>query len=105
VLVVLSNAVEGKDEAFNAWYTDTHLKDLLKIPGYEAAQRFRQSDTQLGNAANLPYQYLAIYEVETDDLPAAANAMTSTPMYIDPSLDRANTVAWYYTSITERKSR
>lgn len=54
---------------------------------------------------NLPYQYLAIYEVETDDLPAAANAMTSTPMYIDPSLDRANTVAWYYTSITERKSR
>lgn len=105
VLVVLSNAVDGQDQAFNDWYTKTHLQDVIGIPGYVAAQRFRRADTQLGNAADLPYAYLAIYEVETDDLPATAKALTSTEMYIDPSLDRGSTVAWFYTPVTERVAR
>jgi hypothetical protein len=103
VLVVLSNAQEGEDEAFNRWYTETHLGDVLKVPGYAAAQRFKLSDAQIADG-DAPYRYLALYEVESDDVGAAAQALrgASGQMVIDPSLDRSRTVAWFYTPITER---
>ena len=45
-LIVLTNPVEGRDGEYNDWYTNTHLHDVLKIPGIIGAQRFRRSDTQ-----------------------------------------------------------
>ena len=36
--VVLTNAVEGKDDAFDEWYTNTHLGDVLAVPGFVSAQ-------------------------------------------------------------------
>jgi hypothetical protein len=104
LLVVLSNATEGQDEAFNQWYTNTHLGDVLKVPGYVAAQRFKLSEMQLGPGA-FPYRYMALYEVETDNLEQACRALTegaAGSMYIDPALDRDRTVAWFYSPITER---
>jgi hypothetical protein len=103
ILVVLSNARDGEEEAFNRWYTKTHLGDVLKIPGYTAAQRFELSGAQLG-PGDLPYRYLALYEVDADDLAAAGRALTNAgpEMVIDSSLDRGRTVAWFYSPITER---
>ena len=103
MLLVLSNAVEGKDDAFNTWYTGTHLPDVLKVHGFSAAQRFRLSDTQMNEAAP-PYKYLAIYEVDEANLPAVRDALASTAgteaMYIDPSIDMNATVAYFYSPIT-----
>jgi hypothetical protein len=103
LLVVLSNAQDGADEQFNRWYTETHLGDILTLPGYSAAQRFKLSETQL-SGDDLPYRYLAIYEVDADDVASAAESLRSNTgsMVIDPALDRARTVAWFYTPITER---
>jgi hypothetical protein len=103
ILVVLSNAQDGTDEPFNRWYTETHLGDILTLPGYAAAQRFKRSETQLA-IDDLPYRYLAIYEVDAEDVASAADALraTSGHMVIDPALDRSRTVAWFYTPITER---
>jgi hypothetical protein len=103
ILVVLSNAEDGTDEQFNRWYTETHLGDILTLPGYTAAQRFKLSEAQLGTG-DLPYRYLAIYEVEAENVAAAAEALSSNTggMVIDPALDRSRTVAWFYTPITER---
>jgi|KBSSwiStaDraftv2_1062776.scaffolds.fasta_scaffold754401_2 hypothetical protein len=102
VLVVLSNSVEGADDQFNNWYTNTHLGDVLNVPGFVAAQRYKLSGTQLGDGAT-PYGYLALYEVETDDLAATGAGLTgNSDMYIDPALDRAATVAWFFTPITAR---
>jgi len=103
ILVVLSNAQDGTDEQFNRWYTETHLGDILALPGYTAAQRFKVSEAQMA-AGDLPYQYLAIYEVDAEDAASAADALRSNSgrMVIDPALDRSRTVAWFYTPITER---
>lgn len=102
VLVVLSNAVEGADAKFNDWYTNTHIGDVLKVPGFVAAQRFKLSGTQLGDGET-PYSYLALYEVEADDLAATGSALTgAADMYIDPALDRSRTTAWFYSPISER---
>lgn len=60
-LVVMSNPVDGKEEAYNAWYDNVHIPELLTIPGIKSAKRFKQksgADT---------WSYLCIYEVEGDD--------------------------------------
>lgn len=103
VLVVLSNAVEGQDEQFNRWYTEQHLGDVLRVPGFTAAQRFVLSETQL-RSDEFPYRYLAIYEVETDELTATVQALAEAAgtMMISPALDRDRTVAWFFTPLTER---
>jgi hypothetical protein len=103
ILVVLSNAQDGTDEQFNRWYTETHLGDILTLPGYSAAQRFKLSETQMA-AGDPPYRYLAIYEVDAEDVASAAEVLraNSGRMVIDPALDRSRTVAWFYTPITER---
>ncbi|HLZ71989.1 MAG TPA: hypothetical protein VKV26_18955 [Dehalococcoidia bacterium] len=106
LFVVLSNAVAGQDEAFNTWYTERHLGDILKIPGYVAAQRFKLSETQLSEDPP-PYGYLALYEVEADNVEEARRAMAENVgggLYIDPSIDLTpgRTVAWFYSPITER---
>jgi hypothetical protein len=72
-LVAFTNAKEGRDEEFNAWYTDQHMRDLLRCPGFVTAQRFEMSDAQRG--APPPYKYMAIYEVETEDLEQTIQTM------------------------------
>ena len=64
--IVLTNAVEGRDDEFNDWYTNVHLPDVLAIPGIISAERFRLAPAQRN--PDQPYHYLAIYEIETDDL-------------------------------------
>jgi hypothetical protein len=64
VLVATSSAIEGKDEQYNAWYDEVHLKDLLAIPGVKSGRRFSAS---AASPAEQPGQYLAIYEIEADD--------------------------------------
>ena len=65
--VVYSNPVEGREQEYNDWYSNQHLKDLLAIPGVTAARRFKLSGTQIHDAAQT-YQYLAIYDIEADDV-------------------------------------
>ena len=62
VYLVLSNAVEGRDDEFNDWYTNRHIVDVLKIDGVIAAQRFQLAPEQRRDPP-FPYRYLTIYEV------------------------------------------
>lgn len=74
VFVVLTNAVEGREHEFNDWYTNQHLGDVVAIPGIISARRFQMSDAQ--RMADPPYKYCALYEIETDDLPAVMAELT-----------------------------
>ncbi len=66
--VVLSNPVPGREDEYNDWYTGRHLADVMAVPGFVSAQRFRLSDAE---AEGAPQQrYMAIYNMRTDD-PAA----------------------------------
>ena len=107
LLVVLSNAHEGTDDEFNDWYTNTHIGDIIGLDGFQAAQRYRLSDRQVGDGEGEapPYRYLAIYEVDGDDLGRAADSLASgvdSGMVISDALDRDRTVAWLFSAITER---
>jgi hypothetical protein len=63
-LVVQSNPVAGREDEYNNWYTNQHLHDLLRVPGFKSAQRFMlpQDDK------SAVWKYMAIFEFETDNL-------------------------------------
>ena len=88
--VALTNAVPGREQEFNDWYDNQHVKDVLAIPGFVAAQRFER----VGGAVRAvsPYRYLATYEVVTDDPDAALQellARVGTPsMPISEAMDQ-----------------
>jgi len=69
-LLVLTNAVTGRDDEFNNWYNNQHIPDALDVPGYAAAQRFALAGVQMPGAAASRWRYLAIYDIETNDLKA-----------------------------------
>jgi hypothetical protein len=68
-MIVLSNATPGRDEQFNEWYTKEHIYDVIKVPGFMAAQRFRA--VREPGSPETKFQYLAVYELEADDVDAA----------------------------------
>lgn len=71
LMTVRCNFVPGHEEEFNSWYDAYHVPELLMTPTLVAAQRFKLADIQ---APDYPgyvkpeYQYLTVYEIETDDL-------------------------------------
>ena len=49
VWMVLTNATPGTDAAFNRWYQQEHIPDLLRVPGVLSAQRFKVTPRQMVN--------------------------------------------------------
>jgi hypothetical protein len=101
-LLAFTNAKPGEDEAFNDWYTNVHLADVLKLPGVTSAQRFRISDTQLRPGSS-PFEYMAIYEIDIDNIEVTLSALRSasgTPeMPLSPAMQDKRMV-WIYEPIT-----
>jgi Tfp pilus assembly protein PilP len=88
VLLVMTNCTPGKEEEFSTWYQEVHLKEVLEVPGFVAAQRFELTEAQMTEDER-PYRFLAIYEVEGDvetafeKLKAASSSMDMSPTLID----------------------
>jgi hypothetical protein len=73
LMVVGSNPVAPEQEAeFNRWYVEEHLDDVLAVAGFTAARRYTLSPVRpMADTEPSPYGYLAVYEVEADDLAVA----------------------------------
>ena len=100
--VVLTNSVDGRDDEFNDWYNNRHLPDILATEGFVAAQRFRLAE--MNPDQDFPHRYLALYEVETEDLDKTNQAMMEAAnnggMVISTALNLDNAVAKYFASNT-----
>ena len=101
MLLVLSDAVEGRDDEYNDWYDHVHLPDVLAVPGFVAARRYVAEPSVHGE---LPAQrYAAIYEMEGDDLDALQRAVSQAAktMEISTAFDRTTNATFTYRLITE----
>ncbi|WP_051361736.1 DUF4286 family protein [Solimonas soli] len=100
--VVFTRPAEGQEPDYNRWYDEQHLGDVLKVPGFVAAQRFQV----VGDNA-MPAPYLAIYEVETEDpegIRARLEALAgSAAMPVSPAMDMERVAASVFRPITERR--
>ena len=63
-LVALTTPLPGKEAEFHDWYQNAHLGEIISIPGFLGAQRFKLVARLAGSDSN---PYLAIYDAETDD--------------------------------------
>lgn len=74
ILIVYSNAAQGQEEEFNRWYNEVHLPDVLALPNYTSARRFKLIDFKLDEMAPDPeHQYVAYYYLKSDDPVGALN--------------------------------
>ena len=71
-LVVLTSPLEGRETEYHDWYQNVHLRDVVAIDGIKSAQRFRLAKAL---AEHETFPYLAIYDVETDDVQAVLDEM------------------------------
>lgn len=103
--IVMTNPTEGKEEEFNAWYNTHHIPDVLNVPGFVCAQRFRLADTQMGGEGR-KHKYLALYEIETDDLPGVLKELRArggTPEIVpSDAIDTKNAATFIFTPIAEK---
>jgi len=105
-LVVFTQPKPGQEAEYNRWYEEVHLGDVLKVEGFVAAQRFEVATAQIGDAAqSAPGRYLAIYEIEAENLEAALAQLSagSDSMEISDALDAGQAQAIAFTAIGERK--
>ncbi|MET0820807.1 MAG: hypothetical protein ABWY58_07565 [Aeromicrobium sp.] len=79
LLVVLSNPTTSEQEdEYNDWYDNVHLGEVKQIPGVTDARRYVVSTTQLDPPSSLGgNDYLALYEIESEDLAAVAHELTA----------------------------
>ena len=73
VFVVFTEPVEGQDAEYNEWYSDVHIADVLKLDGIVAARRFKLAAMDPPQDGHRPY--LALYEIETDDVSQIPDAI------------------------------
>jgi len=69
-IMVFNDSTPGADAAYNACFDGQRIPDARTLPGFVSAQRFQLNTPQMypGVSVALP-QYLALYQVSTDDLP------------------------------------
>jgi hypothetical protein len=60
--VVMMDVEPDKEEVFNKVYDEEHIPVLTKVPGVISAARYKTSDQGVAH-------YLAIYELESPDVP------------------------------------
>ena len=75
VFIVFSNCTDpAREQEFNDWYNDVHLPDILETPHFVAATRYELA----GEPREGQGKYLAVYEIDNDDVDAAAAAIRQT---------------------------
>jgi len=99
--LVFSSPAPGQDAAYNDWYDNVHLKDLLDIPGVTGATRYRLQRTDSGPGSPA-HDYLAIYELDGEPGEVMAQLMARASdgrIHISDALDVGSVVQGLYEQI------
>jgi len=104
--IVFTNPVEGKESEYNDWYNRQHIPDVLNVPGFVSGQRFRLADAQMSRDDNRTHKYLAVYEIETDDLAGTLKELRArvgtAEIVSSDAIDTKNAATYVFTPIAEK---
>jgi len=100
VLIAFTNPVAGQEDAYHDWYNTTHISEILSVPGIVSARRFKTKviDVKGGPA----WKFMAIYEVETDNLGETLKTLGATTGEVISALDQATSGTIVATEILAR---
>ncbi len=77
-MLVFSSAVEGRDDEYNEWYNNVHLKEVCATDPFKSAERYRIPDVQ-GLPQPSSHRYVAIYEFDGPPQGALDSLFAATP--------------------------
>ena len=86
LMVVFSNAAEGREAEFNDWYERVHIPDVCSVEGVLGAQRYELA----AEDPNAPHKFLTIYELDRDGgavMADVAEGMVSGTFVASDSID------------------
>ena len=78
---------EGDEETYNRWYNEVHVPDLESVDEVVSAKRYKVVRGNLPGMENWPY--LAVYEIETDDMAKVSQKFQASLRPFDPTFDRS----------------
>ncbi|HEY2108077.1 MAG TPA: hypothetical protein VGH29_19925, partial [Candidatus Binataceae bacterium] len=83
-----------------------HMDDVLAIPGLVKGQRFEVQDTRVAGDSNSPWRYLALFEIESDDLRGALDTLVGRSgtdlMPSSDTVDLKSVATFIYRPITPK---
>lgn len=85
ILMALNGAKPGEEAEFERWYDAVHIPEILSIPGFVSARRFRIVNTNVQGGGG--WSNMSLYEIETDDLPGALGALQGALGPLTPAMD------------------
>jgi len=76
-LVVFSNAVNGREQEFNRWYSEVHIPDVLRAaPEIKSATRYSLSTIAMPEGQS-GWQFMTVYAVSAEHLPGVLERMNT----------------------------
>jgi hypothetical protein len=69
MLLVYTRPIEGQADDYHRWYDETHLAEVLTVPGFIAARRFAVHDDAVDTN-----RCVAMFSIESDDISATMDA-------------------------------
>jgi hypothetical protein len=105
VFVVFTRPASPEREAdYNEWYDNTHLPEVLALPGLSAAARYKASPAQ-AKGMEPSHPYLSIYEIDGDPQQAIDTMMAAArSMNLGDCLDFGSAQAFVFDEITPRRT-
>jgi len=104
LLVGFGNCVKGREDEYHDWYNKRHMDDVLAIPGFVKGQRFAVDNTTVAGDSSSPWQYLALFEIETTDLRGALDTLVARSgtelMPASATVDLKSVATYIYRPIT-----
>jgi hypothetical protein len=100
--IVFTNSEPGRDDEFNAWYDQHHVKEILSVPGLLSGQRLVLHPDQRPGQAPPPWRYAVLYE-SVGDLPAIhSDLKEASPGFVKSDALSKDSVAWVFSYLGER---
>ena len=94
--IVLSRCTPGEEAAYEKWYADQHLPDVVRIDGVVSARLTRMRFQKVYDLDAPQWGYLTIYTLEDDDPQAVIDrimAVSGTDaMPLSPALNKEGMV-------------
>lgn len=91
-MVVMAKAVEGQVDALARWYDETHMNDLLAVPGLVTAER--HTIIPLKQPEGSPeWNFMLIYELEGEDPMVTLQNMAAAQVAISDLLESTSTLS------------
>lgn len=101
MLTVLTDALEGRDKEFNDWYSNVHIRDVMRFGGSLRVQRLVASGVQLAPPS---HRYFTIYDTFDPALLSQEHhdAVGTRRMVVKIDYDKPRMINGYYYPVAAR---